>query len=221
MFRIKQKMPNEPVKTGLIRLILAHGAGAGMHSEFMQKMSKLLKDKGIIVYLFDFPYMQKMQAENRRLPPNTMAQLQQAYRDEIVKLRTCFNDPIFIAGKSMGGRVASMIADEQKVAGCICLGYPFYPAKQYEKTRTSHLLGLETATLIIQGERDALGDKERVCQYKLSSAIELLWLAAADHDLKPLKRSGYTHCAYLSQAAEAVFQFIQRQLDNQNSKNSH
>ncbi len=76
----------------------------------------------------------------------------------------------------------------------------------------AHLAELKTPTLIIQGERDALGNRATVAGYTLSSAIELLWLAAADHDLKPLKASGFTQQQYLHQTADAIAAFmLQRQ----------
>ena len=89
-----------------------------------------------------------------------------------------------------------------------CLGYPFHPAGKPDKPRVAHLQGLRTPTLIVQGERDALGDRERVAQYPLSPAIALHWLAAADHDLKPLKRSGLTHEQHLDEAADVIAAFL-------------
>ncbi|MOA48559.1 hypothetical protein D3C78_1713180 [compost metagenome] len=92
----------------------------------------------------------------------------------------------------------------------MCLGYPFYAAGKPEKPRVAHLAELQTPTLIVQGERDALGNRETVAGYQLSPAIELCWLAAADHDLKPLKASGFTHEQHLQTTAERVARFIQR-----------
>ncbi|WP_346010050.1 alpha/beta family hydrolase, partial [Pseudomonas viridiflava] len=101
--------------------------------------------------------------------------------------------PLAIGGKSMGGRMASLLADELQVDALVCLGYPFYAAGKPEKPRVAHLADLRTATLIVQGERDALGNREAVEHYTLSSTIRLHWLPTANHDLKPLKAAGVTH----------------------------
>ena len=108
----------------------------------------------------------------------------------------------------MGGRMASLLADELAVDALVCLGYPFYAAGKPEKPRVAHLAELRTPTLIVQGERDALGDRNTVAGYSLSPAIRLNWLAAADHDLKPLKRSGLTHEQHLDNAADEVAAFL-------------
>jgi predicted alpha/beta-hydrolase family hydrolase len=109
----------------------------------------------------------------------------------------------------MGGRMASLLADELGADALVCLGYPFYAAGKPEKPRVEHLTGLNTPTLIVQGERDALGNRETVQLYVLSPAIEVMWLAAGDHDLKPLKASGLSHGQHLEAAADKVAAFLQ------------
>ncbi len=79
--------------------------------------------------------------------------------------------------------MASLLADELGADALVCLGYPFYAAGKPEKPRVAHLAGLRTPTLIVQGERDALGNREAVAGYALAPTIRLHWLAAADHDL--------------------------------------
>lgn len=145
-------------------------------------------------------------------PPNPQAQLLEQWRQVYQLVRQTVAGPVAIAGKSMGGRMASMLADEVGADGLICLGYPFYAAGKPEKPRVAHLADLKTPTLIIQGERDALGNREAVAGYQLSRAIELLWLAAADHDLKPLKASGFTQQQHLHQAADAIAVFMAQRL---------
>jgi uncharacterized protein len=109
----------------------------------------------------------------------------------------------------MGGRVASMVADEVHrqgdITGLICLGYPFHPPTKPEQLRTKHLLNLETPALICQGTRDQFGTPEEVSTYELSPAIEILWLEDGDHDLKPRKSvSGFTAADHLSAMAAKV-----------------
>ena len=103
--------------------------------------------------------------------------------------------------------MASLLADELGADALVCLGYPFYAVGKPEKPRVEHLAGLKTPTLIVQGERDALGNREAVAGYALSPAIEVSWLVAADHDLKPLKASGFSHEQHLQAAAQRVASF--------------
>jgi predicted alpha/beta-hydrolase family hydrolase len=95
----------------------------------------------------------------------------------------------------MGGRMASLVADEVGVRGLVCLGYPFHPPGQPEKTRTAHLADLRTPTLIVQGTRDTLGSQEDVAGYALSPQIRLVWLADGDHSFKPRKSSAVREMA--------------------------
>ncbi len=114
----------------------------------------------------------------------------------------------------MGGRVASMIADElfdaDRIAGLFCLGYPFHPIGKPEKLRTEHLQYLRTPTMICQGTRDQFGSREEVTEYELSSAIQLNWFEDGDHDLKPRKRiSGFTHADHITSMALAVSAWVE------------
>ena len=189
-------------------LIFAHGAGAPMDSDFMEDMTQRLLGLGVSVVRFEFPYMAQRRIDAVRRPPNKMEVLQDTWRSVYSEVRGQTDQPIVIAGKSMGGRVASMLADELQPLALVCLGYPFYPAKKLDKPRTGHLLSLRTPTLIVQGERDVLGSLEVVQTYGLSAVIEIEWLAMADHDLKPLKRSGCTHDEYLQRTAIRVAGFV-------------
>jgi predicted alpha/beta-hydrolase family hydrolase len=194
-------MPSGPVSS---HLILAHGAGAPMDSPFMQTMAELLAARGVALLRFEFAYMAQRRSGGGKRPPNPQAQLLDAWRAVYQQVRQQVTGPVAIGGKSMGGRMASLLADELGADGLICLGYPFYAAGKPEKPRVAHLAELTTRTLIVQGERDALGNRPTVEGYSLSAAIELLWLTAADHDLKPLKSSGFTHAQHLARAADAI-----------------
>jgi predicted alpha/beta-hydrolase family hydrolase len=189
-------------------LILAHGAGAPMDSTFMQEMAQRLAALGVAVLRFEFAYMAQRRQGGSKRPPNPQAQLLDCWREVYAQLRRRVVGPIAIGGKSMGGRMASMLADELGADALICLGYPFYAAGKPEKPRVAHLAELQTRSLIVQGERDALGSRQAVVTYPLSHAIEVLWLAAADHDLKPLKVSGFSHAQHMQQAADAIAAFV-------------
>ncbi|SDH82878.1 alpha/beta family hydrolase [Pseudomonas panipatensis] len=199
---------NRPVGTVSATLLLAHGAGAPMDSPFMEAMAQRLAARGIAVGRFEFPYMAARRGDGRKRPPNPQKQLLDCWRQVHAQVRAQVEGPLAIGGKSMGGRMASLLADELHADALVCLGYPFYAAGKADKPRVAHLAELLTPTLIVQGERDALGDRARVADYALSAAIHLHWLAAADHDLKPLKASGLTHDQHLDSAAAAVAGFL-------------
>jgi predicted alpha/beta-hydrolase family hydrolase len=189
-------------------LILAHGAGAPMDSPFMQRMAELLAERGVGVLRFEFPYMAERRRSGGKRPPNPQAQLLECWREVYRLVREQVSGPLAVGGKSMGGRMASLLADELEVDALVCLGYPFHAAGKPEKPRVAHLAELRTPTLIVQGERDALGGRERVGGYSLSPSIEIQWLEAADHDLKPLKASGFSHEQHLQRAAQVVADFL-------------
>lgn len=201
---------DEPPQGASSTLILAHGAGAPMDSPFMQAMAQGLAARGVRVVRFEFAYMAQRRVDGRKRPPNPQAQLLQQWRDVHAQVRHRVTGSVAIGGKSMGGRMASLLADELEVSALVCLGYPFYAAGKPEKPRVAHLAELGTPTLIIQGERDALGNCEAVAGYELSAAIELHWLQAADHDLKPLKVSGFSHEQHLATAAGQIAAFLGR-----------
>lgn len=193
-------------------LILAHGAGAPMDSPFMEKLTGRLAACGIAVCRFEFAYMAARRMGAGKRPPSPQAQLLEQWREVHALVRQQATGLVAIGGKSMGGRMASLLADELGADALVCLGYPFHPAGKLEKPRVAHLEKLQTPTLIVQGERDALGNCETVAQYVLSPMINLHWLAAADHDLKPLKRSGLTHDGHLDGAAAAIVTFLGSQM---------
>ncbi|QXI40971.1 alpha/beta hydrolase [Pseudomonas xantholysinigenes] len=189
-------------------LILAHGAGAPMDSGFMEDMAQRLAGQGVGVVRFEFPYMAERRVGGGKRPPNPQKLLLEAWRTVYEQVRPLVAGKLAVGGKSMGGRMASLLADELGAHALVCLGYPFYAVGKPEKPRVEHLAGLRTPTLIVQGERDALGNREAVAGYELSPAIEVNWLAAADHDLKPLKASGFSHEQHLQAAAEKVAGFL-------------
>ena len=195
---------NQPVAT----LVMAHGAGAAMDSTFMQSMAERLSDRGVRVVRFEFPYMAARRTDGIRRPPNKQELLLDCWRQVFQQARLDYPGFLAIGGKSMGGRMASMLADELAADALICLGYPFHAIGKPEKPRVAHLAQLHTPTLIVQGERDPMGNRQAVDGYRLSGAIQLRWLEAADHDFKPLKRSGFDHEHHLDTAADAVSGFL-------------
>lgn len=197
-------------------VLLAHGAGGAMDSATMSALAGALASAGLRVLRFEFAYMAARRAGQRRPPPKAET-LVGEYR-AAVAATAALRAPgsrLVIGGKSMGGRVASMVADslmdEGAISGLLCVGYPFHPPNQPGKTRTAHLAGLRTPTLIAQGTRDPFGTAEEVAGYALSPAIDLLWLPDGDHDLKPRKQvSGFTAAEHMATLADAVRAWAER-----------
>ncbi len=187
-----------------LRIALAHGAGNGMESEFMDTIARGLGEKGFQVVRFEFRYMSRRRITGKKAGPDRAPVLQERWKEVIRQ----FDDrPLIIGGKSMGGRIASMVADEMSVAGLVCLGFPFHPPGKPEKLRTEHLAKLQTPCLICQGERDTFGKPEEVSSYVLSDAINLVWIEDGDHSFKPRKRSGRNETQNIELVIEAISNF--------------
>jgi predicted alpha/beta-hydrolase family hydrolase len=189
-----------------VTIILAHGAGAPMDSASMTATAKALAVAGFRVARFEFAYMAARRYGHRKPPPRAET-VNPEYVAAVEALGA--KGSLIIGGKSMGGRVASMVADELfasgKIVGLLCLGYPFHPPAKPTQLRTRHLAALKTPTLIVQGTRDEFGTVEEVPGYELSERIELLWLEDGDHDLKPRKSiSGFSAADHLKMLGEAV-----------------
>jgi uncharacterized protein len=195
-------------------ILLAHGAGAPMDSAGMTGISEALAGAGFRIVRFEFDYMAARRSGSRRPPPKAEL-LQDEYRHAVDALGASV--PLVVGGKSMGGRVASMVADELhadgRIAGLLCLGYPFHPPARPQQLRTAHLDTLRTPALICQGTRDPFGTRDEVAAYSLSPSIEILWLEDGDHDLKPRKTiSGFTAADHLATVAEATRDWVERVL---------
>jgi hypothetical protein len=204
--KIRIDSPSNP----FAQLILSHGAGADKDSEFMHSMAGLLCQKGIKVVRFDFPYMLAAREKQKRQLPNKMPVLIDDFLEIIATADN--NLPLFVGGKSMGGRVATLLPKIQTVKGIICLGYPFHPPGKPEKLRTEHLVSSNMATLIIQGERDTFGNRQQIGEYSLPATIAIKYLGAADHSFVPLKSSGYSIEQHMHTAANHIVEFMQGQL---------
>ena len=191
-------------------LILAHGAGQPMRSEFMDAMAAGLAAAGLRVVRFEFPYMAEMQRSGRRRAPDREPVLREAFNRVIDRVLAQGTDSacLLIGGKSMGGRMASLVADERSPAGLVCLGYPFHPPGRPERLRTAHLETLRTPALICQGTRDPFGTREEVVGYRLSLAVRMAWIEDGEHSFRPRKRSGRTWEQNLGDAVEAVAGFV-------------
>jgi predicted alpha/beta-hydrolase family hydrolase len=188
-------------------IILAHGAGSGKEHAFLNFFAENLATRGFRVVRFDFPYMVKARESGRRRPPDRQPVLLEAWRAII----DCIGaKSLIIGGKSMGGRMASLIADQVEVRGLVCLGYPFHAPGKPDSPRIEHLETLRTPTLICQGTRDPFGRQEEVGDYDLSKSILFQWLEDGEHSFKPRKSSGRTEHQNLDEAVDAIDDFAKQ-----------
>ncbi|MFT5110919.1 MAG: putative alpha/beta-hydrolase family hydrolase [Parasphingorhabdus sp.] len=199
-------------------LILAHSAGQPANSVFMENITKLLTassvQPAIRVVRFNFPYMEQAVKEGKNRPPSRAPSLLESWREVIKTARQMLQpgEQLFIGGKSMGGRMATMVAVESKVDGVVCLGYPFHPPGKPEKLRTEHLEELNLPVLICQGERDPFGNLSEIDNYSLPEHFSFCWLGDGDHSFKPRKSSGFTLDQNLARASSEICLFIKRSL---------
>lgn len=186
--------------------VFAHGAGADQNSDFMQLIAESLSKQNINVIRFNFAYMQLSKELGKRRPPDRADKLLAYFNKVLSEIESPL--PIFIGGKSMGGRMASMLLQESTALGCICMGYPFHPPSKPEKLRTQHLLAISKPVLILQGERDTFGTREEIATYDLSEQVYLSYLFDGDHSFKPRKASGFTLEGNLDSAIKNSVTFI-------------
>ncbi len=197
-------------QSAAITLALAHGAGASMDSEFMTAFAEGLATQGRgrwRLARFEFPYMAARRKEGRKRPPDPQDRLLETWRRVIAGLGP---DRLVIGGKSLGARMASLVADECGVRALVCLGYPFHPPGKPESLRVAHLVDLKTPSLIVQGTRDPFGGATEVPDYPLSAAISLHWIEDGDHDLAPRKSGGRSATRSRAEAISAVGDFLER-----------
>lgn len=197
-----------PVDAAVL-IVLAHGAGAPMDSPFMATIATGLAAAGHRVLRFEFPYMARRRATGVKAPPDRQDKLLTAWRAALD--RSPVHPRRFIAGKSMGGRMASLLAadaDGPAIDGVICLGYPFHPPGKPSQTRTAHLSAIACPTLILQGERDPMGNRAMVEGLGLAPSLRLAWLPDGNHDFTPRKASGLTAEDNLATALVHIEGFI-------------
>ncbi|MCV6611119.1 MAG: alpha/beta hydrolase [Amphritea sp.] len=191
------------------RILLAHGAGAPMDSDFMASVAHQLASGGLEVIRFEFPYMQKRREDGKRRPPDRQPKLLEFF-EALIEQFSEPGLPLFIAGKSMGGRMATMLADAESVHGCFVYGYPFYAPGKSDKPRVDHFESMHTPVHIFQGTRDPMGNREAVAGYQLAECVRVHWLEDGDHDLKPRKKSGLNQDEHISFAVESTLQYCQQ-----------
>jgi hypothetical protein len=188
-------------------VVLAHGAGAPMNTPFMNTIARGLASEGVRVVRFEFPYMRaRREAKRSTGAPDREPILRNSWKEIVERLGG--GGRLVIGGKSLGGRIASMVADEVGARGLVCLGYPFHPPGRPDRLRTKHLETLTTPALIVQGTRDPFGTPEEIEGYRLSDSIQIKWIENGDHSFKPRAASGRTEAQNLVEGVEAVREFL-------------
>ncbi|KJY80324.1 alpha/beta family hydrolase [Vibrio nigripulchritudo] len=191
---------------GDLTFLFAHGAGAGMEHEFMEQVAKGLSGLGIRVVRFNFPYMVKRSEDGKKRPPDRAPKLLEAYQTILEDQAN--GKPVVIGGKSMGGRMASLMSESELVSGITCLGFPFHPPGKPENYKGDHLATIAKPTLILQGERDTFGKKEECADFAFSKNVELTFIPDGDHSFKPRKSSGHTQDSNIELAVSHLERFI-------------
>ncbi len=193
-----------------VLVVFAHGAGAGQRSPFMRRMADLLAARGLDVLTFDFPYM----AAGRKLPDRAPV-LEAAFHDAVAAGVAALGDAtraVVVAGKSMGGRMATHLASQPEawrapvpLTAAVAFGYPLRPPGPRGGDRVSHLLRLSVPTLVVQGTRDTFGGPDDVRAATTGATrLTVYPVATGDHSLKVTAASGQRQDAVDGAMADAV-----------------
>ncbi len=205
----------EPKQTPVV--VLAHGAGADMRHEFMEWFASALSARGLGVVRFQFPYMER--STGGRRPPDRMDVLLETYQEVLIatgKRTGSPPGPLFIVGKSMGGRVATVLCAQQKVrpSGVVLLGYPLHPRGRTDQLRADHLPHCRTPLLFVQGDRDALCDLDLLRSVRKSKGLAgaLHVVPGGDHSFAMLAADRHRAEAERERAADVIRTFVQKAL---------
>ena len=191
-------------------LVLAHGAGAGMHHWFMEAVTKRLLDRGLAVLRYNFPYM-----EQGKKRPDNQPKLLKTVRSSMDAARETVGDlPILAGGKSMGGRMTSLVAAADglgEVAGLLFFGFPLHSPAKPGSERAAHLPDVTVPMLYLQGTRDSLARLDLLEPVLAPLPLATLHVVeGADHGFHVLKRSGRTDEEVLDELAEAAVLWARR-----------
>lgn len=178
-----------------------------MDSPFMEEVATGLTARGIRVVRFEFPYMAKRREGGKTTAPDKTAVLEACFR-EVVAAQGEGASQIAIGGKSLGGRIATHVADSLGVSAVVAFGFPFFPPKKAGLGRFERLLSLRTPTLVLQGTRDPFGGREQLEALTLPSAITMHYLEDGDHSFEPRKKSGRTLAQNMDEAIKVAADFL-------------
>ncbi|MBO9457676.1 alpha/beta family hydrolase [Labrenzia sp. R5_0] len=206
---------NRPETPPVATLLLAHGAGAAMDSTFMNKLAAALASQGIAAARFEFAYMAGRRTGGPKKPPPRADKLIAEFQTALQSVLSQSDSPLLIGGKSMGGRVAAMLAGggslPGRAKGVACFGYPFHPTgKADAEWRLQPLQDAKRPVLVLQGDRDPFGSKAELDEVTLPAHVSLTYLEDGNHDFGPRGKSPATLDGNIKLAAEAVRAFVDR-----------
>ena len=206
---------NRPETPPVATLLLAHGAGAAMDSTFMNKLAAALASQGIAAARFEFAYMAGRRTGGPKKPPPRADKLIAEFQTALQSVLSQSDGPLLIGGKSMGGRVAAMLAGggslPGRAKGVSCFGYPFHPTgKADAEWRLQPLQDAKRPVLVLQGDRDPFGSKAELDEVTLPAHVSLTYLEDGNHDFGPRGKSPATLDGNIKLAAEAFRSFVDR-----------
>lgn len=184
-------------------LVLGHGAGAGMRHPFLQTLAEHLAQRGVGTLRYQFPYMDR--GLRRPDPPQI---LHAAVRSAVNSAGLIAPGlPLFVGGKSMGGRMASQAHADRPLhalRGLVFFGFPLHPIGEPGTARADHLGRIAAPMLFLQGTRDRLAvpDLLRPVLDRLGDRARVAWLEEADHDFRLPARAGMDRGAVLGWLAD-------------------
>lgn len=188
--------------------VLAHGAGAPMTHPFLESIAAALAARRIATMRFNFPYTEagKKRPDGPALLSATiLAAVAAARRSKL---------PLFVGGKSMGGRIASQCAargELEDARGLIFLGFPLHAPKRPSTARASHLGAIDLPMLFLQGTRDALADLALLRPIVASLPHATLHeVVEGDHSFAVPKRTGRAAEDVHEELADAIEAFVGR-----------
>jgi uncharacterized protein len=195
-------------------LVLAHGAGTDQRHRAMTTLSAGIATHGVDVVTFNFLY-----TEQRRRAPDRGPVLEQTWTAVMEDLagRLPAGHRLVIGGKSMGGRIASMVLAHPpttpawtRVSGLVLLGYPLHPPGKPEQPRTAHLPAIRVPVRLVHGTRDAFGTREEIepVFQALPTRVDFDFIERGDHSFNVPKSTGLTESAVLAGISERVASWI-------------
>lgn len=193
-------------------MAIAHGAGNGMDNPLLSYLHRAMADAGVLAVKFNFPYMQL-----GRRAPDPAARLMRTWRAVVAQLAADTElspERLVLSGKSLGGRMASMVAAAGTPAGgLVFFGYPLHPPKRFDKLRTDHLVDIRCPMLFIQGTRDTLCDLDLLRSHvidKYPDRSTLHVIDGGDHSFNLPKRLGRTEQSVRREIVETTVQWLSR-----------
>ena len=184
-------------------LIFGHGAGGHLGDRGMLKAGQALLDAGLSVVRFNFLYKERNSGRPDPMPRlmETVAAAAEHARRELGPVR------LFLGGRSLGGRAATMLAAAGYATdGLILLAYPLHPPDQPEKLRDAHLPSIAAPVLCLNGTRDDFMRRDLMepVLKRVKPTFTMHWIEAADHSFHVLKKSGRTDAEVMAEVTEAT-----------------